>query len=467
MLLTPKTYSHYNLMHEGILALGRAERTGMSIDMDYCRKMDRHLDRQIIHNTKVIEASDLALQWRKRFGTKTNYGSDPQLTTLLYDVMGLKANSFTDKGTPSVGEDALKSLHIPELDTLIELRGLDKAKNTYLAQFMREQVDGVIHPFFNLHIPTTFRSSSDSPNFQNIPNHKEWMKKMIRKAIKARKGKFFLFLDYSGAEVRVAIAYHNDPTMKKYLLGGGDMHKDVAVDSFLLLPAQVTKEIRYTAKNKFTFAQFYGDYWKSCAKGMWNDLLTFRLTLPDGTLLKDHLKFKGIKTLEQFEKHIEKVERIFWDKRFPVYKQWKEDWYEAYLKKGYFDMLSGFRCSDIMSFNDATNYPVQGAAFHCLLLAFVLLDHEQTVRKWESRLVAQIHDELVIETDENEYEEVMDVAIDIMQNKVPEIYPWLNVQMIAEPAITPINGTWYDKMEIEDIVKKSNVDDFLNSLIAA
>lgn len=457
-----KNYNAYSLIHHGILALGRAENVGMLIDVDYCKKQEKHLTRQIDFALNNLSQTDLARVWKKEFRGKVNFNSDTQLGTILYEKMGRTTDKKSAGGDNSTSADVLSKFDIEGIDDLLRIRKLSKARDTFLAGFMREQVNGVIHPFFNLHVPVTFRSSSDSPNFQNIPNRDPEIKKLLRKAIKPKDGYFFLFADYSGAEVRTGAAYHKDPQMLKYLIEGGDMHADVAIDAFKLKSEQVTKQIRFTSKNRFTFAEFYGDYYVSCAKGMWEEAQKADHALPDGTPLITHLKNNGIKGYSAFENHLKKVEDIFWNKRFKVYNQWKQDFYNEYLKRGFIEMYTGFRCSGLMSFNDCVNYPIQGSSFHCLLLAFVLLDYELTRRGCKSKLVAQIHDELIVQVHPDEYDLVLKLSVDIMEKRVPEIFTWLNVQIIAEPSITPINGSWFDKT---DVSKITDTDKFLYSLL--
>ena len=133
------------------------------------------------------------------------------------------------------------------------------------------------------------------------------------------------------------------------------------------------KYLRNATKNSFVFPQFYGDYYANNAQGFCNSWLHLPLgrwkpgtgpDMPDGKL-SDHMISKGIKSYQDFEDHMKKIEKDFWGNRFRVYQKWKDTWVEAYQKKGFFDMYTGFRCSGIMKKNEVINYPVQGAAIHC------------------------------------------------------------------------------------------------------
>ena len=139
--------------------------------------------------------------------------------------------------------------------------------------FEREQVKGILHPQFNLHNVISYRSSSDSPNFQNMPKRDKEIMKIVRSAIYPRRGNMLMEVDFSGLEVSIAACYHKDPVMMKYLTSDhSDMHGDMAQQIFLIkdfnrdLPEH--KNLRQAAKNGFVFPQFYGDYYKNNAIGL-------------------------------------------------------------------------------------------------------------------------------------------------------------------------------------------------------
>ena len=250
-----------------------------------------------------------------------------------------------------------------------------------------------------------------------------------------------------GAGVIIKNCYHKDPTMMKYINDPTtDMHRDTAMDCFLVDdPTMIVKAIRHTAKNMFVFPQFYGDWYKSCAESMWIAAQSQTHVLSNGTHLMQHLARKGIKTYDKFEKNIKRVEDLFWTERFPVYTEWKESWWTDYCSRGYIDMYTGFRCHGVLGRNDCINYPVQGAAFHCLLLSFILLDRIQFERKWKTRLIAQIHDEVILDVHPSEEKEVLETVDWVMTKEVPRIFSWINVPLVAEAEITGIDGSWCDK----------------------
>jgi DNA polymerase I-like protein with 3'-5' exonuclease and polymerase domains len=458
MTFTATNFEAYQLLHKGILAFARAEQAGMRVDTEYCEHKQAQLAKKIQFLERDFKESNFYKHWHHVHGAKTNIDSSWQLANILYDVRKIEPTKTTAHGKGSTDEEALHQLNIPEIQPLLDIRSLKKLKNTYLEAFVREQVNNFIHPFFNLHIPKTFRSSSDRPNFQNLPRRDEQAMNIIRRALFARKGHQIGEVDYSGIEVKISTCYHKDPVMLKYMRDPvSDMHKDMAIEIFLLDKLDKKNPdhyvLRQAAKNGFVFPQFYGDYYVNCAqnltgrwcklpKGRWND----RHGIPfEGTTIAAHLISKGIKSYEKFEEHIKQVERNFWSRRFKVYQQWKDDWWEDYQDNGYFDLLTGFRCSGVMKKNDATNYPIQGSAFHCLLWSFIELDRIQREEKWGSRLIGQIHDAIVLDIEPSEMEHVMKTVKRVTCVDLPRKWPWIIVPLDVEAEVCEVDRPWNKK----------------------
>jgi hypothetical protein len=364
-------------------------------------------------------------------------------------------------------------LNIPELNILLECGKIKRLRDVNLDGFAREQVDGYIHPMFNLHLVKTYRSSSSNPNFQNIPIRDEESMQVVRQALYARPGHQLMEIDTSGMEVRIAATYHKDPTMLKYIRNPkSDMHGDMAKQIYLLdkldkdIPSH--KVLRYGAKNGFVFPEFYGDYYKNCAIGLcdWGELPQGRwhegegIEMPQGTL-SDHLISKGLKEFGEikkvgnkiivtgFLKHIQDIEYDFWNNRFPVYAEWKNRWWRAYLRNGYFDLSTGFRCRGIMNLKEVINYPVQGAAFHCLLWGFIEVDKTAIKEHWDSRLVGQIHDSLVLDVLSSEAEYIYKTIRRIMCEELPAAWDWINVPIDIDCEISPVDSSWAEKQKFE------------------
>ena len=205
-----------NLVHQGILSFARAERQGIRVDTMYAKETKGELTKEIDILTGQFMATKFYRYWEKSRGRhKLNINSNYQLENYLYNVRKIKPVKFTPSGKGSTDEEALESLGIEELDILLRIRKLKKLRDTYLHSFLNEEVNGYIHPFFSLHIARTHRSSSNSPNFQNIPIRDEEAKKIIRNCLYPRPGHQVLEIDFSGLEVCIAACYNKDPTKNK------------------------------------------------------------------------------------------------------------------------------------------------------------------------------------------------------------------------------------------------------------
>jgi DNA polymerase I-like protein with 3'-5' exonuclease and polymerase domains len=461
MKINPRTYEAYQLLHDGTLAFCRAEQQGLRLDSEYAERKKTQITRRIERMEKEFKSTEFFDEWVKARKGKINIYSGTQLRDFLYIVKKYKPEHLTDSGLGATDEDALGSLGIPELTNLIEIKKLKKVRDTYLEGFTREQVDGYIHPFFNLHLVSTFRSSSDSPNFQNIPKRDEESMQMCRRALLPRPGHQLLEVDFSGAEVRIAACYHKDPTMLKYIKNpASDMHADMAKQIFMIdkfdkkIPAH--HDLRFATKSFFIFAQFYGDYYVNCAKNLCDGLKlpagkwtgTEGIEMPDGTLAQ-HLRSQGIKSLDMFTAHLKEIEHDFWHKRFPEYTEWKDRWWNVYKKHGYIDTLSGFRCGGVMDSKQVINFPIQGSSFHCMLWSFIQLDRIMQEENWDTKLVSQIHDSIIFDVNPEELEHVKKVVRRVTCEDLPKAWEWICIPMDVEMELCPIDGSWANKEKLK------------------
>jgi hypothetical protein len=328
------------------------------------------------------------------------------------------------------------------------------------------------HNFFANEI--CVHNSSNSPNFQNIPIRDEEMQEICRSAIIPRPGHQLLEGDYGQLEVRISACYNNDKKLIHDILHG-DMHSDMAKEIFKLdsidkkIPGQAI--LRQAAKNGFIFPEFYGDYYKNCSENIadWAKLPQGKWKSGQGIIIdelgkpfkpyyiSDHLISKGIKEFGEikkvdgrtivtgFIKHIQDIENKFWNKRYYEYKQWKDNFYEEYLKKGYIDSKTGFRFSGVMSFNDVVNYPIQGAAFHCLLWSFIEMSKFIKENNLDSKLIGQIHDSILIDTHPDELEIIAKKLIEITTVKLLEEWKWIILPLEIDIAVCGVDEPWLKK----------------------
>ena len=458
--MRPAAPAAYRLLHDGCIALSIVEANGMRIDTEHLETTTKKLQYEIQELETDLRSDPVFKTWKRHFGHKTNLGSREQFGKILFDVLGHECKERTATGKPKMDSATISTIDEPFAKMFVEIEQLKKIKNTFLAGIQKQICDGFIHPSFNLHTVQTYRSSSDSPNFQNFPVRDPKAGELIRRCFIPRDGHRIVEIDYSGLEVRIAACYHKDPTMLKYIHDPTkDMHRDMAAECFKCKPEQVSKKLRYCGKNMFVFPQFYGDFYLNNAKALWESIDVMQHEV-DGVPMKEHLRQNGILELGRcdvkekplprtFERHLQEVEKNFWSNRFPVYAKWKVDWFRNYQRKGGFHTLTGFKVEGILGRNDSINYPVQGSAFHCLLWSLIQLNKWLNKNKKRSKIVGQIHDSIVADVCDTELQEFLTVAKTIMTKKIRNKYEWINVPLDVEAEVTPINGSWFEKKEME------------------
>lgn len=463
----------YDLFLEGLFAFTDTEEEGWKVDLEYYDKVLRHLKRTEKKYKEDIQQSEENQLWIKKEGANINVASSPQLRKLFFDYLELEPTKYTKstknkkegKKTESVDAEALEDLskHSLIASHLTNIRKNKTIKDKIKA-FKREAVNGVIHPSYNLHIPTTFRSSCNSPNMQNNFKRDAYAKMLIRSGIISDKGFRLVAKDYSGVEVSTGCFYHKDPVMMEYVeTGAGRMHTDQAIELFFLDEKEFfkvvkkgekwAKAIRHIAKNMFVFPEFYGDWYGNCAQTIWKEIQDMYLDDDKELLLLDHLYSYGIKKYEDFEKHVQEIEDYFWNKKFVVYRDWKEDFWEEYQSTGKIEMLTGFTCTDVLNRNEAVNKPIQGTAFHLLLWAYIQTNKQIKRRSMISRQIGQIHDDMLSRVPDHELETYHQLTEEIETTKIRKHWKWINVPLIVETEISDLNGNWHKMEEIKNIVK--------------
>jgi len=451
----------YKLMHEGIMELARVEGNGIRIDQSLLSTRRTEMAAEIRKLTAECESDTIWYQWKRRFGQRSNLTSRTQFAEIFYGELHYKVPAYTDKGQPSTDEEALQKIDHPFARKYARLLKYDKALGTFIHGIAHEVCNGRLHPVFNLHIAQSYRSSSDSPNFQNFPVRDKEIAELIRTLFIPSEGCVLVENDFKGIEVALSASFHLDPVFIDYITTPGkDMHRDMAAQIYMLKPEEVSKDARYGAKNKFVFPQFYGDWYKSCAPQLWEWIEKGKLKGPDGNSLFEHLKARGVKTLGDlsmeegvspkpgtFEEHLQKVEKDFWENRFMVYGQWRKDFYKKYLDKGFFDIPTGFRIHGSFNRKQCTNFPIQGAAFHCLLWSLIQVNRQLRKYKMKSKVVGQIHDSMLGDIRQEELVNYLEIVHNVVSNGLPKQYPWLAVKPEIETEISP--SSWFHKREVK------------------
>jgi hypothetical protein len=328
-------------------------------------------------------------------------------------------------------------------------------------------------------------NSSSSPNMQNQPKRDEEIKKLIRLGLIPRIKNVLSEIDFAGSEVVTSASIHEDKNFIAYLEDKStDMHRDVGEDLLLLPHGTLTKSeynkeqikkgklIRFFAKNLWVFAQFYGDWYGSCAPNFWEIVVEGGLELPDGTTCKDWLADHGIYELGEFEQgrptsgsfleHCQKVEDKMWNQRFPEYTQWKKDIVEFYQKYGYIESLFGFKFVGYMTKNQCTNFPVQSASFHLLL--YTLIETQKMIKRLnlKTKICGQVHDSIIGNVPIDEIE-IYHIEVHKIVAGLQKKFKWLVVPMEIEIELSRLRenkGSLADMQEfsIKDIKNKKYLE---------
>lgn len=455
--LKPLSRSAYQLLHDGSLALADVEANGIRIDVDRLDRTIEKADLKIKEHASTLKQDSVWREWVKWFGEGANLGSRSQLGMLLFSVLEFPPVGHTRTGRDQTDEDSLLGVDSDFVRLWVKTEKLKKMRSTFLQGIRKEVVDGFLRPSFNLHLARTYRSSSDRPNFQNFPIRDKKISKPIRSCFIPRDGHVLVEADFSSLEVRISACYNHDPVLINYIEDpSSDMHRDMACQCFKLEEDELVKEIRFYAKNQFVFPEFYGSYYIHCAPQLWESAAN--LTTRSGIPLRDHLEGNGINRLGRcdpkvpaergtFERHIKNVESDFWGRRFKVYAQWKERWWQEYQRCGGFRMLTGFVVQGVHKKNDVINYPIQGSAFHCELWTLIQLNNWLKKHKMKSKIVGQIHDSIVGDVHRSELQDYLAKVKQISTVDIRKAWDWIIVPLEIECEVGEKN--WFEKKEVK------------------
>lgn len=365
------------------LVLGSMEYYGFRVDKEALEEYGRMLERRI----KSLEQTIYMLACEE-----FNINSPKQLGVILFEKLGLKAVKKTKTGYSTDAEvlESLADKH-PIIPCILEYRQLSKLKSTYAEGLIKviHPVTGRIHSSFNQTVTATGRISSTEPNLQNIPVRTE-LGREIRKAFIPEDGYVLVDADYSQIELRVLAHITGDQTLKTAFREGVDIHTLTASQVFKVPMEQVTPDMRRSAK-AVNFGIVYG--------------------ISDFSLAKD-INVSRKEAARYIEGYLN---------TYPGVKQYMEDTVRNGQEKGYVETLfhrirqipelksSNFA---VRSFGKrvAMNTPIQGSAADIIKIAMVRVWRELKKRKLKSRLILQVHDELLVETWEDELDEVKDIV---------------------------------------------------------
>lgn len=448
-----------DLLRRGSIALAEMEKNGVRIDV---AKLDRTIE-EVKEGERRIESElkedDVYRTWRNVYGKKTDLESSQQLSRILFDELGCKSHGKTETGQHSTSEKDLLKIDLPFVAQYLELRRTKKLLNAFLLNIKQQLVGDVVRPFFHLTDVRSYRSASSDPNLQNFPSRNPVLAKKVRECFIPRNGHVLLEADFKAIEVGTAASVTGDPVLIDEVCNPlADMHRDTATQLFMIEQSQVQKKSsRHWAKNLFVFPQFYGSVYFQCAPSIW-ETMEHSAELIDGRTFLQHLASKGITELgacgpdEQpdggtFARHVKSVQDDFWHRRFRVYAACKKRWWKEYQATGRMRTVTGFVIRGVYRRNQISSLHVQGPAFHCNLFTIIAIDAWLRKNKMRTLAVGQIHDCVLFDAYDPEWQDVAAELKRIVKEDLPAAWDWIKVPMTLEFELAREN--WYAKKEVK------------------
>lgn len=433
----------------GAVTMSEISLNGMRVDLEVYDKAEAQCRTEQADIEKKIQSDPAVQQFRSKFQKEFVLTSDDDVRGLLFDILGCEAKRTTDTGLESVDREMLEEVDHPLAALMLRWRKLEKVAGTFISQYTRETANGFMYANYNLHVARSGRSSSSSPNQQNVPKRDKWSKQVLRSGLFPHRGFRLTETDFGSQEIRIFTCHSKDPVLIDYLVHGGDMHYDEAVHVFQLEGRwQVAKEHRNCMKMGWNFALLYGSYYRACAIKMWEEIVMRGLRLRDpnspdgyGITVREHLANKGVRNLNDFIEWCKQREREFWDK-FSVTKEYRERALALYKERGYVETLFGFRRAGYLSDNQIVNTPTQGSGFQCLLWVCNELRRELRERKWHSYMCGQVHDSLLSGVHPDEFQEYTELQHYYMTQKIREVFEFIIVPLEAETDAGEVDEPW-------------------------
>lgn len=385
------------------------ERSGFKVDVATLNEMANEYDKRIAVIAEKID---------EYAGEKVNPNSPKQLGKILYDKLGLISGK--KKGNPSTSADVLEKIadKHPIVPLILKYRQLQKLNSTYIKGFrpLIDEDTGLIHTCFNQTLTTTGRLSSKEPNLQNIPVREQEGKEIRKLFVSSFENGKIVGADYSQIELRLLAHFSKCQPLIDAFLSGKDIHRITASQVFGVSEDQVTPEMRRSAK-AVNFGIIYGisDYG-----------------------LSEQLKISPKKAGEYIAKYFD---------AYPHVKEYMNSNVEFARKNGYVSTLLGRKRYipeinssnfNLRSFGEraAMNMPLQGTAADVIKIAMIKVANRIKKEGLRSRLILQVHDELIVDTAEDEVEEVKNILVEEMQSAVT-----LSVPLTVE---TECGTRWFD-----------------------
>ena len=389
--------------------LADMEITGVKVDSEYLESIEKELK---------IQMDKLESDIHNDAGSNFNIMSPTQLAKVLFEDLAIPYPKKVKDGKYSTSKDILDKIVFvhPIVEKVLEYRTLAKLYTNY-AVGLKEEVreDGRIHTIFTQTLTRTGRLSSISPNLQNIPARSDYSK-LIRKAFVPDEGSKLLSSDYSQVELRIFAHMSNATNLIQAFIDGKDIHTKTASDIYKVPMEEVTKDMRRTAK-AVNFGILYG-------------ISSFGLSEDLGIDIGTAKKFidNYLETYPGIREYMEKEKADAYSLGYVKTLMNRKRVIEELNSKNFMIRSSGERM--------ALNTPIQGTAADILKKAMVEIYDEFNKRGLKSKMIIQVHDELVFNVLDSELDEVKDVVRNIMENTFKFSVP-LKVEM-------EVGNDWYE-----------------------
>ncbi|REK69415.1 DNA polymerase I [Paenibacillus paeoniae] len=401
---------YFDLEHPLSRVLAGMEHQGIKVEKNVLEDLGKDLESQL--SRIMSEIYTLA-------GTEFNINSPKQLGEVLFDKLGLPAKKKTKTGYSTDAEvlEELAPYH-DIIPLILHFRQLSKLQSTYVEGLLKEVREGTgkVHTYYRQTIAATGRLSSQFPNLQNIPIRLEEGRQIRKAFVPSEPGWTILAADYSQIELRVLAHISGDENLKEAFIHDMDIHTKTAMDVFGVTAEQVDSNMRRSAK-AVNFGIVYG-------------ISDFGLSQNLGITRKDAAQF-----IEQYF-NVFKGVRGYMDN---IVAQAKRDGYVTTLldRRRYLPEIKASNFN-LRSFAERTamNTPIQGTAADIIKLAMVQMDEALRERGLKSRMLLQVHDELVFEVPPDELE--------LMKTLLPEVMSGALKLDVPLKADVSFGDNWYE-----------------------
>ena len=382
-------YLYYDIELKLASILANMEKEGILVDKDYLDSLEGEIKEKL----KTLEEKIYAIS-EEEF----NISSPKQLGVILFEKLNIPYPKKSKNSNYSTDKEVLDKIRLfnPIVSLVEEYRMLSKLNSNYVVG-LKEQImsDNKVHTIYNQCLTRTGRLSSKDPNLQNIPNHDEYGR-LIRKCFVSQEGYTFLSSDYSQIELRLFAELSNVESLKEAFINSEDIHSFTASKIFNKDIKDVTKEERSRAK-AVNFGIIYG----ISSFGLANDL---GINVNDAKDFIDRYmeKFDGIKAY--MKKEVEDAK----EKGYVTTIMNRKRYIDEIKASNYMIRMQGERM--------ALNTPIQGSGSDILKKAMIDIDSEFKEKNIKSKMLLQIHDELIFEVKEEEKEIVKEIVKEKMEN---------------------------------------------------